>query len=104
MEYKVGRARVVANLFNKGIEYKIKSDKKDFVFEDVETHLPISTITNALNRYSLKAEETTLKITFYALTSVNLYFEFTSELKSFYRLNMDDLEVVTLRQGEEIWY
>jgi hypothetical protein len=25
-------------------------------------------------------------------------------MKNFYRLNIDDLEIVTLREGEEIWY
>lgn len=30
--------------------------------------------------------------------------EYTSLLKDIYRLNMDELEVSTLRKGEQTWY
>lgn len=66
--------------------------------------MPISLVKNVLDKHHLKAEETMLKINFKALTPAKLYFEFTSYMKNFYRLNMDDLEIVTLREGEEIWY
>jgi len=57
-----------------------------------------------LKRHDLKAEECLLKINFKALSNFKMYFEFTSFLRNLYRLNMDDLEVCVLKEGEEIWY
>ena len=57
-----------------------------------------------MNNYGLNLNFTTLKITFKALSTVKLYFEFSSYLSGFYRINMDDLEVVTLEQNEVTWY
>jgi predicted RNA-binding protein (virulence factor B family) len=47
-EYKIGRAIVTATLVSKGQEYKLGDSNKDFVFEDIETHLPMATISTAI--------------------------------------------------------
>lgn len=43
-EYKMGRAKVTATLVSKGQEYKLGESNSDFVLEDVETHLPVTTV------------------------------------------------------------
>lgn len=57
-----------------------------------------------IKNHGLKVEETSLKITFKALTLVKLYFEFSSFLSGFTRMKIDDLEVANLRQGETAYY
>ena len=34
-ESKVGRAKIVASLVSKGVDYKIKLNEKEFVFSDI---------------------------------------------------------------------
>jgi DNA-binding transcriptional MerR regulator len=103
-DYRLGRAKVVASLTSKGTQYRLGDDDKEFVFEAIETHLSLERIKFAMSRHELKVEETTLELTFKAITAVKMYFEFSAYLKSLYRLKMDDLEVANLREGEEVWY
>lgn len=52
---KVGRARVIASLVNKGQDYKLKNNK-DFVFDEIQTNLPMEIILTALKNYNLKIQ------------------------------------------------
>ena len=64
----------------------------------------MSSIEFITNTQDLKIKECSLKVTFKALTSVKVYFEFSSFLNGIYHLKMDDLQLATLSEGQSAWY
>ncbi len=49
-------------------------------------------------------ENVLLKITIAAETNLKMTLEYSSLIRDIYKIRMDDLEVVALSKGEQIWY
>ena len=71
-------------------EYQI-NDGKVFLFEELETSLPIYKILSVIDKENLNKETVMVKISILAETTLKMTLEYSSFIRDVYSLRMDEL-------------